>query len=185
MSKVTFITGNQNKIDFMQKHIGISFSHQKLNLEEVQSMDLREISEYKARQAFKIIQSPVLVEDVGLYCEGLCGLPGPFVKWFLEAVGVNGICRLATNSDNSAATASICFTYFNGEEIKFFEGNVGGRISKEPKGNLGYGWDACFIPDGSTKTYAEMDDEEIKNFSLRVTTVFPKLKEFLAAIDKT
>lgn len=179
---VTFITGNQNKIDFMQKHLGMAFRHQKLDLEEIQSMELKEISEYKARQAYEAIRSPVLVEDVGLYCKGMGGLPGPFVKWFLETIGPEGICRLANATDDSSAEAAIVFTYFDGREFKFFEGKAAGRIASGPRGRLGYGWDAAFIPDGSDKTYGEMDDEEVARYGLRTTTVFPEIKAFLHTI---
>lgn len=184
MADVTFITGNQHKVDFMGKHLGRHINHQKLELEEIQSMDLKEISEHKARQAYGVVKKPVLVEDVGLFCDGLGGLPGPLVKWFLQTIDVAGICLMANRSGDNSAVAAICFTYFDGTQVKFFEGQVRGSIGGKPRGENGYGWDAAFIPEGSDRTYAEMDDEEIKDFGLRTTTVFPQIKEFLGGLDK-
>lgn len=180
MINVTFISGNQDKVDFMAKHLGFSMPHQKVDLEEIQSMDLHTISEYKARRAYSIIKKPVLVEDVGLFCDGIGGLPGPLVKWFLETIGVEGVSKLACSS---SAYARVVFAYFDGDQPKFLDGEVKGRIADKPRGEGGYGWDRVFIPDGSDKTYGEMTDGELERFGLRTTTIFPLLKKFLQEIS--
>ena len=46
MKHVTFITGNQAKADYLAKHLGFSVQHHKLDLDEIQSLDLREIVEH-------------------------------------------------------------------------------------------------------------------------------------------
>ena len=61
MSKVIFITGNQGKADFLAKHVDYPIAHQKLDLDEIQSLDLPEIAKHKAEQAYKVVQAPVLV----------------------------------------------------------------------------------------------------------------------------
>jgi len=40
--------------------------HEKIDLEEIQSLDLREIVEHKVRQAYDVVKKPVLVEDTSL-----------------------------------------------------------------------------------------------------------------------
>ncbi len=80
MQSVTFITGNQSKADYLAKYLGHPVEHVKLDLDEIQSLDLKVIVEHKVRQAYMKIKTPVLVEDVGLYCEALGGLPGPFMR---------------------------------------------------------------------------------------------------------
>lgn len=182
MANVTFITGNQGKADFMAKHLGVPVPHKKIDLDEIQSLDLRKISEHKARQAYEITKSPVLVEDVGLVCEALGELPGPLIKWFLQTLGEAGICNLIGNYENKKAVGKVCFCYFAGKDPIFFEGQVKGRIADEPRGSGGYGWDFIFIPDGADKTYSEMDDDELKRFGLRTTTVYPQIKRFLAEL---
>ena len=82
MTKVTFITGNPKKAEFLAKYLGLVVAHQKIDLDEIQSLDLRAIAGHKARQAFEVIGSPVLVEDVGLTFKSLGNLPGSFIKWF-------------------------------------------------------------------------------------------------------
>lgn len=185
MANVTFITGNQGKADFLAKFLGIDVPHVKLDLDEIQSLNLREITEHKARQAYEKIKSPVLVEDVGLTFEALGRLPGPFIKWFLESLGIEGICKLLDGDGDRRAFGEVCYAYYDGQKVRFFEGRVDGTVSDKPRGNRLFGWDFIFIPDGSSKTYSEMNDDELEKFSLRTTTVYPEIKEFLSSIDKT
>ena len=55
MNKITFITGNQSKADYFAKYLGISVDHRKVELDEIQSLNLREIVEHKVKQAYKIV----------------------------------------------------------------------------------------------------------------------------------
>lgn len=183
MAKVTFITGNQGKADFLAKYLGIAVPHYKLDLDELQSFDLREISEHKVRQAYEKIKKPVLVEDVAFTCEALGKLPGPFIKWFLESLGTEGICRMIDGYKDRRAFGQVCYAYFDGQKVEFFEGRVNGTVPDKPRGSALFGWDFIFIPEGADKTYSEMNDTELDQWSLRTTTVFPEIKEFLRAID--
>jgi len=181
---ITFITGNQGKADFLAKHVDYPIAHRKIDLDEVQSLDLREIAEHKARQAYKAVGSPVLVEDVSLVFEALGELPGPFIKWFEISLGAEGICRLLDGKSRKAV-ASVCFVYFDGQIPQFFQGEMQGEIAKKPAGENGFGFDPIFIRDGQTRTLAQMSDEELGQYSLRTTTVYPQLRKFLIEVDKT
>ncbi|NCU53498.1 MAG: non-canonical purine NTP pyrophosphatase, partial [Candidatus Fonsibacter lacus] len=50
---------------------------------------------------------------------------------------------------------SLAIAFPNGT-YKTFSGTVNGRISKEPKGNNGFGYDPIFVPNGYKKTFGEM-----------------------------
>ena len=63
---ITFITGNQDKADYLAKYLGLPVKHIKLDLDEIQSLDLSSIVEHKVRQAYDKIKTPVIVEDVSL-----------------------------------------------------------------------------------------------------------------------
>jgi inosine triphosphate pyrophosphatase len=184
VAKVTFITGNKNKLAYATKFLDYPFDHKGLELDEIQSLDLREVAEHKVKQAYEVIRKPVLVEDISLSFNALGGLPGPFIKWFLREIGNKGMCALLDGYDDRSAVARVCFAYYDGANLKLFEGKVAGRISNKPKGNEEFGWNCIFIPNGSSKTYGEMDGEETEKYSLRTTTVYPQIKEFLQSIDK-
>jgi inosine triphosphate pyrophosphatase len=181
--KVTFITGNEHKARILEQYLDFPVKHQKIDLDELQSLDLREITQHKVKQAFEIVKTPVLVEDVGLRFEEWGNLPGPLIKWFVEEMGLEHMCRQLDISGNRAATAMITFAYYDGEQLKFFDGEVKGSISKEPRGK-DFGWNPIFIPAGSQETYAEMDEQGRLHLGLRTSTVFPALKVFLSSIDK-
>lgn len=50
MIAITFITGNQSRADYPAKYLGFPLEHHKIELDELQSLDLRTVVEYKVRQ---------------------------------------------------------------------------------------------------------------------------------------
>lgn len=175
---ITFITGNQHKADYLAKWLDMPIRHQKIDLDELQSLDLREIAAHKAHQAYDKIQTTVLVEDGALTFLAMGRLPGPLVKWFIEEIGNDGLCKMVSNFEDRSAVATLCYALFDGKELHFFEGSVHGKVSEQPRGDNGFGWNPIFIPNGSDKTYAEMTDDELKPFSFRAQAI-QKLAEFL------
>jgi len=176
---VTFITGNQDKADFLARSLGVKLTHKKIELDELQSFSLREITEHKARQAYAAIKGPVLVEDVALTCHALGRLPGTFIKWFLHELSLQQICDLLPD-DNRVATAAVCYCLFDGSTLKFFDGEVSGMITTAPRGDNGFGFDPIFIPTGQSQTYGEMSDAGIRRYSLRTSTVYPEIAAYLS-----
>ena len=183
MTKVTFITGNQGKADFLAKYVDYPVEHQKVDIDEIQSLNLSEVAEHKVRQAYEVVGRPVLVEDVALVFEALKDLPGPFIKWFEIAIGAEGICRLLDGKSRKAA-ARVCMVYFDGHQLEFFDGQLEGRIANNPIGTNGFGFDPIFIPEGFDITLAEMSDDQLQQNSLRTTTIYPELARFLHKLDK-
>jgi non-canonical purine NTP pyrophosphatase (RdgB/HAM1 family) len=173
-----FISGNQHKVEYLELWLGRKVEHHKVDLDEIQDLDIRKVSEHKARQAYEILKRPVLVEDVALTFTAMGKLPGTLIKWFLQELGSDGLCRLANSLEHQQTVASICYTYFDGQEAVFFENHVPGRAAEVPRGEYGFGWNPVFIPDGTDKTYAEMTGEEVRPFSVRAQIIEP-LKVFL------
>ncbi|MSU74325.1 non-canonical purine NTP pyrophosphatase [Candidatus Kaiserbacteria bacterium] len=167
MQKLTFITGNAGKAKYLSDYFHLPVDHVKLDLQEIQSLDLREVVEDKAKRAFDIVQSPVLVEDVSLTFTTLKALPGPLIKWFLETLGNDGLCRLLDAYDNRSAVAEVEFAICDETGVHTFGGSMQGTIADSPRGEMGFGWDPVFIPSGYDKTWAEMTDDEKHATSMR------------------
>ncbi len=174
---ITFITGNQYKADYLAKYLGFPVKHLKLDLDEIQSLDLKVIVEHKVRQAYEKIKTPVIVEDVSLEFEALNGLPGPFIKFFIENMAFETICSMI-NGKSRKAKAKCVFGYFDGETLKLIEGGMGGEIAEIPAGENGYGWDRLFVPDGYTVTRASLKEEDYQKTYLQIKP-FADLKAFL------
>jgi non-canonical purine NTP pyrophosphatase (RdgB/HAM1 family) len=183
MQGLTFITGNQNKADFLARHLGVPVAHHKLDLDEIQSLDPRTVVEHKARQAYDLLQKPVLVEDAGLIFTSMGRLPGTFVKWFIEEIGYDGLLRLANNLPEQTAIGHVCYGLYDGTDIHFFEGEMYGHIAKEARGEGGFGFDPIFINDGFDKTRAEMTEEEYDRSSHRMPAI-EVLQKFLDSSAK-
>ncbi len=176
MKPVTFITGNLNKVAYVEKYLGHPIKHININLDEIQSLDLKKIVEHKVRQAYEQIKEPVLVEDGSLAFEGLGGLPGPFIKFFIEQLSYEALCRLVDGKSRKA-TARVTFGYFDGKEITFFESELHGEISQTPSEH-GWAWDKIFIPEGYGVVRGDLSPEEYEKSATALRPLAP-LKAFL------
>ena len=185
MQELTFITGNQNKADFLSRYLGIQVDHHKLDLDEIQSLDPHTVVEHKVRQAYRILQKPVLVEDSGLIFTAMGQLPGTFVKWFIEEIGYDGLLRIANSLPEQTALGRVCYGFYDGKKVRFFDGEMRGHIAAEPRdGGMGFGFDPIFINEGYNKTRAEMAEEEYAQSSYR-TPAIALLHEFLTTQQKS
>ncbi|HEU4914607.1 MAG TPA: non-canonical purine NTP pyrophosphatase [Candidatus Saccharimonadales bacterium] len=181
MGNLVFITGNQNKADILQRGLGLPVEHHKLDLEEIQSLDLKAVAEHKARQAFDILGQPVLIEDASLTFTAMGRLPGTFVKWFIEELGIPGLAKLAASLPSQEAVARVLYAYCDGESVQFFEGTMKGKIIGAPRGDNGFGFDPIFINDDYNVTRAEMAVEDYDATSYRTLAMKP-LREYLRDI---
>lgn len=181
MRHVTFITGNAAKAEYLAKYLGVPVAHQKVELEEIQSLDLREVVAHKARQAYEAVKQPVLVEDVALEFAALGRLPGTFIRFYVDEVPFDTICRTLDGLSRNAVARCV-FGYFDGSDMHFFEGHMAGTIAEHPRGDHGYGWDKIFIPEGYVQTRAEMNEaDDVKTY----TTIkpFAQLRAFLTSTE--
>ena len=181
MQDITFITGNPAKAEQVGRHLKHPLLHKKLDLPEIQSLDLHEIVERKAKEAFAQIGTPILVEDTSLIFHALGRLPGPLIKWFLTELDNAGLCKLLDGYDDQSALAVACFGLYDGKELKIFEGPMHGTIAASPRGEKSFGWDPIFIPDGCEKTWGEMDVDEQKETSMR-RIALEKLDAYLQSL---
>ncbi len=173
-----FVTGNLLKVEETSRYLKIRLPHQKLNLIEMQSLDIDEIVRHKAMQAYEILRKPILVEDTALQFEALGGkLPGTLIKWFLEELKDEGLCRLLDGRSRNA-TAITTYAFHDGDEIHIFKAEVQGIYADHPRVIRPLGWATPFIPNGSTKTWSEMDLDEYEKSAMR-NIALPKLRAFL------
>ena len=162
-----FVSSNPNKARELEEILQISIQMKPLELMEIQTDDLTELVAHKARNAFQLSPSPLLVEDTSLYFEQWGNLPGPLIKWFIKSLTLEKLVELLSQGENHKARA-VCILAFtsDGEKVHCFEGEVLGEIVA-PRGKCGFGWDPIFQPIGSQKTFGEMTPTEKQRFSMR------------------
>ena len=159
LEDLTLVTGNEEKRREAERILGRSLRVARLDLPEIQGLDLLEVLRAKAREAHRRLGSPVLVEETGLELDALNGFPGPLVKWMLAAVGAEGIARTARALCEPGVRARCAILAFDGEEEVLGVGVTEGVLVSPPRGENGFGWDPVFRPAGEERTYGELDGE--------------------------
>jgi len=163
---ITFITGNANKFA-EARAIVPALEMEDIDLPEIQSLEPQAVIRAKLREAAKHRPGPFVVEDTSLSLDCLGGLPGTFIKWFLQAMGPRGLYETASRFKDFRATALTMIGYMDVTgEVRFFEGSLAGTIIA-PRGETKFGWDPVFRPSGHLKTFAEMTKDEKNAISMR------------------
>jgi non-canonical purine NTP pyrophosphatase (RdgB/HAM1 family) len=177
MAQLVFVTGNDNKAREAAEILGVEIERVKLDLDELQSMDLATIVEHKTKQAYAKLGKPVIVEDVSFMIEQWNGFPGPFIKWVKETISFEKLPSLVQGSNRTAVWRAM-YGYYDGKVFKTFVGEEKGSVAKKPQGNRGFGFDKIFIPHGERQTVAQLGDE-IKNKQSARYLALRKLARFL------
>ncbi|XP_059934883.1 inosine triphosphate pyrophosphatase isoform X4 [Mesoplodon densirostris] len=133
--KIVFVTGNAKKLEEVIQILGDKFPctlvAQKIDLPEYQG-EPDEISIRKCQEAARQVQGPVLVEDTCLCFNALGGLPGPYIKWFLEKLKPEGLHQLLAGFQDKSAYALCTFALSTGdpsEPVRLFRGRTSGLIT--------------------------------------------------------
>lgn len=185
---VTFVTGNKKKLEEVQRilfddsstnSMGFTLTNAKIDLPELQG-DPLSIAKEKCEAAAKAVDGAVITEDTSLCFKALHDLPGPYIKWFLDKCGHDGLNKMIAAYDDKSAYAQtvVAFCAGPGQEVFVFDGRTHGKIV-QARGKLDFGWDPIFEPvEGEGKTYAEMTKDQKDRISHR-SRAFAKLKRFL------
>jgi XTP/dITP diphosphohydrolase len=180
--ELIFATNNQHKAEEIQALLDQTFSIKTLQQAGI-DIDIPEphptLQENAAEKAVTIYQltgKNCFSEDTGLEVKVLNGEPG--VKSARYAGGdrsfVQNTEKLLQNlegkKDRSAQFRTVVCLILDGHQ-HFFEGICKGSITASPKGDRGFGYDPVFVPEGSTRTFAEMSLEEKNNYSHRAKAI--------------
>jgi inosine triphosphate pyrophosphatase len=189
MSTLTFVTGNANKLREVVQilcsgqtenaQVGdYKITNSKIDLDEIQG-SIEDVTRHKAAQAATVVGGPVLVEDTCLAFDAYNSLPGPYIKWFVQSIGLDGLVKMLAGFEDKSASAITTFGFCSGpgEEVLLFQGITRGTIVNA-RGPTDFGWDATFQPVGFETTYAEMKGEAKNKISQRGKAL-AKVRAFL------
>lgn len=154
------VTGNPGKLAEARRLAGEGLEAVRLDLPEIQSLDLLEVLRAKADEAWRRLRRPLVVEEAGLELGAFNGFPGPLVKWMLDAVGAEGIARAAAGLGEMRATAraALLARWEEGELVA--EGAAEGTLVLPGRGTHGFGFDPVFQPDGESRTFGQLTGAE-------------------------
>lgn len=162
-----YLTTNPHKANeakhFFQEKYGfeIEIVNPDFEIFEIQAKTCAEVASFSAKYAAEKLKRAVLKSDSGLYLDALGGLPGPYNAYFDKQIGIDKFLALLKNETNRKARLEHCFAYCEpGQEPIVFSGGSTGTIAYESRGNLGRWHSKFYIPDGETKTLAELQAED-------------------------
>lgn len=175
---LVFATNNQNKVKEIRSILTdpfeiITLIEAGIDIDIPEPHDSLEANATeKSSTIHRLTAKNCFSEDTGLEVDALNGEPG--VKSARYAG--NGrdfqdninklLSKLANQTNRKARFRTVVSLIWEAKEY-LFEGICEGQITQDQKGLEGFGYDPIFIPDGGTKTFAEMTMEEKNSFSHR------------------
>lgn len=180
--RVCFASNNAHKLTEIRPLLGPDFSV--LSLDEIgcyeelpETQDSIEgNSRQKAEYVFIHYGIPCFADDTGLEVEALHNAPGVYSARYAgpQKNSDDNITLLLKNMsslENRKARFKTVITLATGNGIHAFEGILEGRITREKRGTGGFGYDPVFLPDGTSRTLAEMDLVQKNSISHRALAV--------------
>lgn len=186
---LVFATNNEHKLRELQEILGNRFSLN--NLKDIgceeELPETRDSLEGNASQkAFYVYEKfgvNCFADDTGLEVQALNNSPGVYSARYAGPGrnAVDNMNKLLSDlhkiKNRKARFRTVISLVLDGHEY-LFEGIVDGEIIDEPRGKQGFGYDPIFKPEGSAKTFAEMDAASKNQISHRGRAV-EKLVAFL------
>jgi XTP/dITP diphosphohydrolase len=190
--QLVFATGNRNKVAEIQKLIGNKIKL--LGLKDINcAADLPETSDsfkgnalQKAQYISDHYSLDCFADDSGLEVEALNGAPGVDSAYYAgpqknDADNLQKLLNDLSGTPNRKACFRTVIALILEGKAYFFEGLISGKITLQPFGNGGFGYDPVFMPDGFDKTFAQMTMEEKNQISHRAIAT-QKLIQFLNSL---
>ena len=187
--KLIFATNNQHKVEEVRSILGgkfdiITLIEAGIDIDIPEPYDtLESNASEKSRVIYQMTGINCFSEDTGLEVYALNGEPGVKSARYagedrsFDANIEKLLINLAGKPDRRARFRAV-ISLLIGDKETLFEGICEGKIIEEKRGEKGFGYDPVFIPDGSTKTFAEMGMEEKTKYSHRAKAT-EKLVAFL------
>ena len=158
--QINLITSNLGKVKEFESALGkeIKINHIKKEYKELRSDSPEEIAKESAKRLAEEMQMPVVVEDSGLFIQALNDFPGTCSAYIHKRIGLRGILKLMKGLEDRTCyyRSAVAYCEPGKDPISFF-GEEKGILSDDIKGVYGFGHDPIFIPEGSKKTYGEME----------------------------
>jgi XTP/dITP diphosphohydrolase len=192
MHTLIFATNNRNKVAEIQSLVGPNFTiiplkEAGIDIDIPEPHDQLEANALeKAMTIFNMTQQNCFSEDTGLEILALDGAPG--VKSARYAgensnpqANIDLVLSKMTGVENRTAQfrTVICLIWEN--QTYYFEGICKGKILNNMQGENGFGYDPIFVPDGASKSFANMTMDEKNQYSHRKKAV-TQLFEFLGTV---
>jgi XTP/dITP diphosphohydrolase len=191
MESICLATNNAHKIEEIRAILGARF--QLLSLADIGcTEELPETadtipgnSRQKAEYVFHRYQVACVADDSGLEIGALSDAPGVHSAYYggsqrSHAANIQRVLSELAGNPRRAARFRTVLTWVSAQRTEVFEGILKGTIIDEPRGGNGFGYDPIFLPEGYTRTLAELSPAEKNAMSHRAQAV-QKFAKFLSS----
>ena len=176
--RLVIASNNKHKIYEIKKILGdkfeeiLSLSEAGIDHETVEDgTTFMENAVKKAREISEISGCYSLADDSGISCDALGGAPGVYSARYSGGDDEDNnklLLEQLRDKDDKSAHYTCAMALCSPEgELTLAEGYMYGSITENRRGERGFGYDPLFIPEGETRTVAEMSDEEKNAISHR------------------
>ena len=114
---LSYVTTNEGKLREAREYLdavrGVEYDYT-----EIQAPELESIAAHGAREAYRRVDGPVIVDDAGLFVRDFDGFPGPYSAFAEETLGIETVWRLARDElDDRRASFRCVLAYCDGESF--------------------------------------------------------------------
>jgi XTP/dITP diphosphohydrolase len=188
--EILIATHNAHKKEEIQQILGDHFTVTSLTDYDIHDEIVEDGNSFhanaliKAKYCFNTTGKPSLGDDSGLVVEALDGRPGIYSARYAGnhdfALNMAKVLEELEGVENRKAyfVTVMCLVDENG--TNYFEGRVYGNLTKEIRGEKGFGYDPIFIPENDQITFAEMKAEDKNKISHRKKAI----EQFLEFMEK-
>jgi len=161
----------------MAEH-GYELEHIKTAYPEIQAESLEITIIPGLEWAMSRYDRPIMIDDSGLFIDALKGFPGVYSSYVFKTLGNDGILGLMEGKELRSARFECCIGFkMPGKDPFIAKGVARGSIATKESGTGGFGYDPIFIPEGDSRTYAEIAVNEKNRISHRGKAISIFLKE--------
>ncbi|MGI0149696.1 MAG: XTP/dITP diphosphatase [Thermoplasmata archaeon] len=181
---IAFVTTNEGKfreVAAILADAGVKLVHEDRSYPEIQTDRLEKVVRFAATVLDDQIKGDYLIDDSGFFLDAFAGFPGVYSSYVFKRLGCAGILKLLADARTRGATFETVFLLRRGGTHEVFHGECRGTVAPEVKGRGGFGFDPIFVPEGATRTFAEMTLSEKNRISHRakaVAALLASLRDF-------
>jgi XTP/dITP diphosphohydrolase len=181
---IRFVTTNEGKFREVSALIAaadVRVVHEDRSYPEIQADRLEKVVRFAATILDDQIPGDYLIDDSGLFLDAFGGFPGVYSSYVYKRLGCAGILKLLHDVKVRTAVFETALLLRKGESHDVLHGECRGTIAPAERGTGGFGFDPIFIPEGESRTFAEMSLSEKNRFSHRARAVAALVAHLRAA----
>lgn len=180
--KLVFATNNAHKLEEIRAILGdkmeiLSLADINCHADIPETANTLEGNAYlKSEYVYNHYGLDCFADDTGLEVEALDGAPGVYSARYAgdghdSQANMQKLLKEMEEKNNRKAQFRTVISLIEKGEEKLFEGIVRGEITREKRGNSGFGYDPVFQPEGFDVTFAEMGSDVKNKISHRARAV--------------